>query len=94
MFRIATWASSTSSPSSWTMRFLSSSSCAIGGETGVGGLSGMHPIARFVASIAEVGPVEIVASIELMSLRSDMKMRTKPISAECSGKQRIDQTHV
>lgn len=42
----------------------------------MGGLSGIHPIARFVASIVEAGPVEIVASIALISLRSDMKMRT------------------
>lgn len=77
MFRIAIWASSTSSPSSWTIRFLSSSSFAIGGVTGVGGLSGIHPIARFVASIVEAGLVEIVASIALISLRSDMKMRTR-----------------
>lgn len=77
MFRIAVWASSTSSPSSWIIRFLSSSSFAIGVETGVGGLSGIHPIARFVASIVEPGPVEIVASIELISLRSVTKIRTK-----------------
>lgn len=43
----------------------------------MGGLSGIHPIARVVASIVEAGPVEIVANIELISLRSDMKMRTR-----------------
>lgn len=91
MFRNAIWASSTSSPSSSIIRFLSASSFAIGGETGVGGLRGMHPMARLVASIVELMLVVRVDSIEAMSLRSDRNMRTGSGSADsvyslqCSG---------
>lgn len=57
----------------------------MGGETSVGGFKGIHPIARFEASIVGLGAsvvrVDIIAA---MSLRSDMKIRTRGfvISAE------------
>lgn len=60
----------------------------------MGGLRGIHPIARFEASIVGLGTsvvrVDIMAA---MSLRSDMKIRTKVFVASAGEAQMQGKEH-